>query len=329
MEILILAQKDLKAGLGHFNRSRLLYEYFKKKYPVKYYTFKKNLFNKKTYIYDKKNKRVEDFFSKRVKQKCLIISDEISFPKNLINKIKKNDICSISPKGNLNKFAKLIYTRTKIIGKKSISTNISSNINNFLPGSKLIKIKKKNYFKHLRKKKLSIGISMGGYDNNNYTLAILKLLFKLNNNLSLHILLNKRNYSQFKKIKNYIHKKKINAKLYDMKKNTWTIFKKCTLVLLSGGITSFESVFVGIPSINIINDPQKKMLTSYLEKKKITKIFKIHNKYKILNLINNYFINKKLLFEEKKKLDKFAAKIKLDPYKRLENLLLKKKLIYN
>ena len=71
------------------------------------------------------------------------------------------------------------------------------------------------------------------------------------------------------------------------------------------------------------------MLTSYLEKKKVTKILKIQHKYKILNLINNYFKNKKILFEEKKKLDKFSAKIKLDPYKRLENLLLKKKLIYN
>ena len=97
MEILILAQKDLKVGLGHFNRSRLLYEYFKKKSIIKYYTFKKNLFNKKTYVYDKKNKRVEDFFSKKVKQKCLIISENY-FTSSICRVFKKrlSKSCNVS-----------------------------------------------------------------------------------------------------------------------------------------------------------------------------------------------------------------------------------------
>ena len=52
-----------------------------------------------------------------------------------------------------------------------------------------------------------------------------------------------------------------------MNKNPWIIFKNTSFILVSGGLTAYESAFVGLPSINIINDNNKKKLTSYLEKK--------------------------------------------------------------
>ena len=103
-----------------------------------------------------------------------------------------------------------------------------------------------------------IGISMGGYDKQNKTLKLLKILLKFKNFIELKILFNKQNLINYNKIINYIKINKINSKILTMKKNTWNIFSKCSFVFLSGGISAYEAVFVGIPSINIINDNKKK-----------------------------------------------------------------------
>lgn len=327
MGILILAQKDFKSGLGHFNRSKLLYSFLKKKYSVDFFTFQRNKLNKKTYLFNLQNKIIKKSVNNLIKNKQLIISDEISCPKNLIKILIQKNVCSISPNGKLNKFSKLIYSRTKIINQNQFSHLVDANIKNFLPGSEIKIINNKKYFYGLKKKKLNIGITMGGYDVKNNTLKILKLVYKFKNDINIHILLNKKNLVQVVKIKNFIKKKHLSVKLYNMNKNPWIIFKNTSFILVSGGLTAYESAFVGLPSINIINDNNKKKLTSYLEKKKLTKIFTIYQKNKIKNLIQNYIYKRILLIYEKNRLNKFNKKVKLDSYKRFEYLLKKKKLI--
>ena len=108
-----------------------------------------------------------------------------------------------------------------------------------------------------------------------------------------------------------------------MKKNTWNIFSKCSLVLLSGGISAYESIFVGIPSINIINDKNKKKLTQYLSDKNLTYIYKDKELKKISKLINLYLKSDKLLIKQKKKIDSFIGKINYSPYNKLLKLIKK------
>ena len=144
------------------------------------------------------------------------------------------------------------------MGVNSDNTVVKSGLSNFLPGSNFTKVNKVLYEANLKKKSIKIGISMGGYDKRNKTLKLLKIFNNIKSKIKLNILLNDNNFTHYKKILRHIKNNKINAKTFKMKKNSWDIFSKGSLLLLSGGISAYESVFAGIPSINIINDPIKK-----------------------------------------------------------------------
>ena len=94
MKILIIAQNDLKAGVGHVNRSRLLFKNFKqKKIDVDFFSFyTKN----RTLFYDHaKSNLNKKLFYRKVKEANIIITDEVSCPRILINLIKKKFVFSI------------------------------------------------------------------------------------------------------------------------------------------------------------------------------------------------------------------------------------------
>ena len=73
MGILILAQKDFKSGLGHFNRSKLLYSYLKKKYSVNFFTFHRNNLNRKIYLANSQDKIIRKSVKKIIQNKKKLI----------------------------------------------------------------------------------------------------------------------------------------------------------------------------------------------------------------------------------------------------------------
>ena len=155
MKILIIAQNDLKAGVGHVNRSRLVFENFKKKkINVDFFSFYKK--NKILFYDHAKSNLNKKLFRKKVKEANIIITDEVSCPKTLINLIKKKFICSISPYGKVNHFAKIIFSRTEPVGVYSNNAVIKNDLSNFLPGSNFTKVNKTLYEANLKKKSIKI-----------------------------------------------------------------------------------------------------------------------------------------------------------------------------
>ena len=304
MNYLILAQDDLKSGRGHLNRSLKIYKYFKtKKIAVKFFKFstKKNFL----FINNKKFTLIKNLFLNSVNSANVIITDEITCPKTLIEIIKNKFICSISPIAKSNKFANIIFTRPIFKTNHNKRIYIDSKIENFLPGSEIMKFKRKFLSKN------KIGISMGGYEKNNKTIKILKILKKIEKKISISILISSRDKKYIQEKTKEIRHLKMNTKIFTFQKNAWSLFMDCDLVLLSGGISSYESVFNGIPSINLINDNNKLKLMSYLIKKKLTKVFKINNNKEIFNFLNSYISNTKKILKEKKKIQKFNEAVKI------------------
>ena len=312
MNLLILAQIDREAGKGHFNRSRILFKKIKKiKYLVDFLLFK----SKNNYFYDENFTRLKKkYYLQKINDADVIITDEISCSKGIIQIIKKKFICSISPIGRVNKFADIIFSRPMVIKKYNKKTYIDSDITNFLPGSEMLKIYKKDFIKQQKIKKKIVGISMGGYDKNNKTIKTIKILKKLKNSIAIKVLINSADSRAFQKISMEIKKLKMDVKIYSMNKSTWAIFSNCSMVILSGGISAYESIFAGIPSLNIINSSSKKKLTTYLEKKKLTKILSINKKKEIFNFINYYIFNNKELIKYKNRIDNFTDRLDFNPY---------------
>lgn len=162
---------------------------------------------------------------------------------------------------------------------------------------------------------------MGGYDKYNKTLKLLKILINFKKFIKLTILFNNNDLKNYEKVSSYLIKNKFEYKLANMKKNTWKIFSNCAFVFLSGGISAYESIFVGIPSINIINDPNKKKLTESLKKYKLTNIYKITDIKKISRIVDLYIRNNNFLLTKKNKIDNFITNINCDPYNRLLKLI--------
>ena len=315
MNFLILAQIDREAGKGHFNRSRILFKKLKNKFLVDFLVFKSKKIN---HFYNENFTRLKkEHYMQKINDADVVITDEISCSKEIIQIIKKKFICSISPIGRVNKFADIIFSRPMSIKKYNKKSYIDSDITNFLPGSEVLKIHKKNFIKQQKIKKKIVGISMGGYDKNNKTIKTIKILKTLKDSIAIKVLINSVDNRTFQKISTEIKKLNMNVKIYSMNKSTWSIFSNCSIVILSGGISAYESIFAGIPSLNIINNFSKKKLTTYLEKKNLTKILSINKKKEIFNFINYYIFNSKELIKYKDRIDKFTDRLDFNPYANL------------
>ena len=115
-----------------------------------------------------------------------------------------------------------------------------------------LKIKDKDYNHFLQQEKLSIGISMGGVDAPNKTYSILKSLSILNLNLIIWVFLGEGYSHSCEELIN-INKSNFKHELIIVKANSsmWKLMSNCSLSILCGGITFFESIYAGLPSINI------------------------------------------------------------------------------
>lgn len=108
------------------------------------------------------------------------------------------------------------------------------------------------YYHNLSKEYLTIGISMGGGDAPNKTLDILKSVSKLDIPLTFWVLLGEGYRHSYQHLVDSIRKDS-NHEIILAKTNRsmWNILSNCSLAILAGGLTTLESVYAGLPSLNI------------------------------------------------------------------------------
>ena len=185
----------------------------------------------------------------------LIVFDRLDFNDDhfKILRNKFSSMISISPIFKFNCEMDLVVLREKNV-QLPVSVRQLAGLEYTIFNHTVTKIQDEDFYKTLKSPYLNIGINMGGGDKDNNTAQILEALAKIDSPMFFWIVLGyayQHSYDVLKDILTLINKFGHEFALIRSNENMWDIMRNCSLCILSGGLTAVESVYVGMPSINI------------------------------------------------------------------------------
>jgi len=122
------------------------------------------------------------------------------------------------------------------------------------------------YVDSLHRDPLGVGVSMGGADAANRTLAVLREILETEQRLLIWIMLGEgyaHSYEELVATVRRDHRHEVI--LARTTQSMWTVLERCSLVILAGGITTFEAAQAGMPSINLLGSEGERRLLQDLE----------------------------------------------------------------
>lgn len=210
---------------------------------------------------------------------CIIDCVELNSDNQKLLRSKFKKIISLSPVFNNYEIIDILFTR---FTEYNYPANISvfSGLEYSIFNTHCRQISNSEYERTLNEKPLTIAISMGGVDAPNKTLKILEALAKLEIDLIIWVLLGEGYSHSYQDLVDTI-KRDSNHEIVLVKSNRsmWKILSNCSLAIFAGGLTTFEAIFAGLPTINIF---EKEIHQSIISKEIIEKNVSIN-----LGLLNN------------------------------------------
>lgn len=152
------------------------------------------------------------------------------------------------------------------------------------------------YKKYLNEEKMSISVSMGGGDAANKSLKVIQELNKLKDNYIIWLMLGQGyKYSYDDLIE---ESKKSHHEIILAKTNTsmWKVLGLSSLLLLPGGITSYEAAYAGLPTINIVENTNQIYLIQELIEKGVSDLVTCIDDGELVAKIEYYNLNRSELF---------------------------------
>jgi spore coat polysaccharide biosynthesis predicted glycosyltransferase SpsG len=259
MNILFVCKASTEIGLGHLIRSRTLAEIAVVKHAVYFLAIGSRIANKLLdgSSFDFEVIEGEKELSRYVsKQYDAIVMDMMHISRPWFLYLKKRSLLTVSVSPVFNQMDKidLFFNRTSC----GIEEYNLAPVKRFA-GLKYAVVQKacspinsRNFKTNLQRSNLPIALSMGGGDAGNNTLRILKslslcrvpatfwILIGEGYNHSLDLLINDISYDKSHEI--ILAKTNVSA---------WHILNNCVLAILSGGITTYEAAYAGLPTINM------------------------------------------------------------------------------
>jgi spore coat polysaccharide biosynthesis predicted glycosyltransferase SpsG len=243
---------------------------------------------------------------------------------NLTKKKAKLTV-SLSPIFNHLKEVDILFNRTKYIDENNLPNNVYADLEYSIIQNDCKKISAGTFEENLKLSTFSIAISMGGGDAANRTFKLLKTLKKCKVPATFWVLLGEGYKHSYDKLINEIKSDTIHEIiLVNTNKNMWQILRNCILFILPGGITSYESVYAGLPSINFLEDESNYFLIQELVESGVCSYCGVFNEKNMLNL------NKKIeaLYCDRSQLMEMHIKsknlIKENSFLKIHDILLKK-----
>jgi spore coat polysaccharide biosynthesis predicted glycosyltransferase SpsG len=121
------------------------------------------------------------------------------------------------------------------------------------------------YREHLQEGRLAVAISMGGTDAPNRTLALLKLLGEMHSRLVLFVALGDAYRHSYEELLDCAARSRQEIILLKSNESMWRVLKNVSLVVCAGGLTTYEAAFIGLPTINILQQADWAYLFQELE----------------------------------------------------------------
>ena len=119
----------------------------------------------------------------------------------------------------------------------------------------LKKVNTSIYREHLLEDKLGVAITMGGADASNRTSSLLKAFSCSKFRFVLFVALGNAFTHSYEELIELAKDNRQEVVLLKSNESMWRVLKTAvSIVICAGGLTTYEATFVGIPSINIINN---------------------------------------------------------------------------
>jgi spore coat polysaccharide biosynthesis predicted glycosyltransferase SpsG len=118
----------------------------------------------------------------------------------------------------------------------------------------LKRVSHKNYHDQLVERRLAIAISMGGTDALNRTLELLKLFNQKKEKLVIWVAIGEAYAHSYEQLLSCAADNRQEVILVKSNESMWRVLKNASLVICAGGLTTYEAAYIGIPSINILQN---------------------------------------------------------------------------
>ena len=335
MDFIFCPDFSREVGIGHLIRCLNLAIELKKKgakiifivdennisnFPIKLKTHFKLVTYKS--LSDSKNKNNLEKISKKIKKiksslNAILIIDNYKINLNWEQKIKKY----VKKIFVIDDFLKPHYcdfylNQGNILKKNNLSKNLNNNYK--LLGPKFSLLNKKNQIRKINFDKdfnKNILVSFGGSDRENLTFNIIKIL-KNNffNNYKINVFLGP--YNEQKKSISEILKYNKNFNIYNFSSNYVDFIKKSSLAIINGGVSVWENICHGVPSLVFQISKNQKIQTDYLKRIKVIAMIDLNKKKlfpkheilkKIIKLTKNNSIQKKNILKGQSLVDGYGA----------------------
>jgi len=306
MKILILCKASSKIGLGHLIRSKTLaYDLVKKSASIKMIVIGENVVDRlvqdipfEVDVIPSEDKLIlNDTYD-------VIFYDMLNLSDSVFTKIKnqsKMDV-SLSPIFDQMENMDLFFNRSKYFHLPYDNPpKTYAGLEYSLISNHCIKIPTSIYEYNLEQNNFPIAISMGGGDAANKTLQVLESIKHCKVPATFWVMLGEGYSHSYSELINVI-KKDTNHEIILAKANQsmWQVLKNCILAILPGGITTYEAAFAGLPTINLLEETNKKYLIQELTENGVSSMLNGFDRETMVDLNNKieyYFNNKKELMQ--------------------------------
>ena len=203
--------------------------------------------------------------SRKLRSNVLII-DLLTLELDSIKSLRTNykTIISLSPVFNHFEFVDILFSRFKYLNYNQFpNLTVHGDLKYTIVNSNHNKIIKKTFEQNLKQHDcFNVAISMGGADADNLTLSIIKTLLELDVRLRIWVVLGEGYQHSIDEMNLLINTRTIHDFVYVKSKvHFWEVIRNCNLGIFAGGVTMYESLYMGLPSINFtINKMQFQLL---------------------------------------------------------------------
>lgn len=246
---------------------------------------------------------------------CIIDCVELDTHNQQFLRSRFRKIISLSPVFNNYEIVDVLFTRfTEHNYPKNVQ--VFSGLQYSIFNTHCRQILNDEYERALGEKPLTIAISMGGVDAPNKSLKILEVLAQLKIDLTIWVLLGEGYSHSYQSLVDAIGKDS-NHEIVLAKTNRsmWKILSNCSLAIFAGGLTTFEAIYAGLPTINIFEkEIHQSIISKEIIEKQVSMNIGIFNeaslevlKQQLLLYYNDRSLLLKMRHNTKGLLDKFGA----------------------
>jgi len=240
-----------------------------------------------------------------------IITDHYGLSSEYIKELKKNNfkVLSIDDTAQIHYYSDIILNQN--IGSEKLKFS-TEKYTKFLLGPKYVMIRNQLLRRDEKIEKNTVEkilITLGGTDEDNLTLEIIKMLEDINDKIEFLVLIGPLNPYE-NNIREYINDKGLKIKLIKSPKDISNLYLESDIAISAGGSSCYELAYFGIPNIiitiadnqlNIAKELDREKISIYLGLKNEIKKEKLQNKVK--ELINNHLLRKTISKNGKKLVD--------------------------